>query len=335
MIVPTVWFNKYLSNTWEVLALLRAASKPGEFRVLCTHPKPGYPGQRYSDVFEREPEGLTEDAYVAYCLEVARRHRVDLFMPGRNLLAILRARAEFASVGVRVLAAADAKTVALINHKALFYAALKGLDIPVPAYKVVNDLAGFDAAWERLRFQNAVLCYKPAVSVYGLGFQIVADHNPAHLQHDPALLQLDEARRRLMAKGRFRDLLVMPYLPGPERSVDCLARDGELIRAVVRRKEEAGQVLEHNPALMAAVRRLTAHLGLTNLFNVQFRDADGISYLLEINPRMSGGLPFACQSGVVLPYWALRLALGTCAPSDIPEPRTGIWIPQPEPVSSL
>jgi biotin carboxylase len=103
----------------------------------------------------------------------------------------------------------------------------------------------------------------------------------------------------------------------------------------VRRKEEAGQVVERNLALVAVVRRLTARFRLNNLFNVQFRDADGLSYLLEVNPRMSGGLPFSCQSGLVLPYWALRLALGTCALSDIPEPQTDIWIPQPEPMSSL
>jgi hypothetical protein len=331
----TIWFNKYLSNTWEVLTLLRKARMPNEFRVLCTHSKQHYPGRHSSDLFEQEPDGLTEDAYVAYCLDVSRRHRVEIFMPGRNVLPIVRARGAFASLGVRVLAAADVKTIALINHKAHFYAALKGLDIQVPAYELVNDLAGFDAAWDRLRSTTDVLCYKPAISVYGLGFQIVADHDPPRLQNDPAFLRLDEARRRLRAKGRFRDLLVMPYLPGPERSVDCLANEGKLIRAVVRRKEEKGQTLERNPALVAAVRRLTAHFGLTNLFNVQFRDADGVSYLLEVNPRMSGGLPFACQSGVVFPYWALRLALGTCTPSDIPEPCTGIWIPQPEPVSSL
>ena len=83
------------------------------------------------------------------------------------------------------------------------------------------------------------------------------------------------------------------------------------------------------------MRRLTARFGCSNLFNVQFRDDRRQSYLLEINPRMSGGLPFACRSGLVLPYWAIRLALGTARPEDIPQPRTGIRVPQPQPMSSL
>jgi hypothetical protein len=57
--------------------------------------------------------------------------------------------------------------------------------------------------------------------------------------------------------------------------------------------------------------------------------------LLEINPRMSGGLPFACQSGLVLPLWAIRLALGTASPADVPTPRLGVWVPQPETPRSL
>lgn len=35
----TIWFNKYLSNTWAMLELLRADSRPGEFRILSTHPR--------------------------------------------------------------------------------------------------------------------------------------------------------------------------------------------------------------------------------------------------------------------------------------------------------
>lgn len=336
MFPPVVWLNKYLSNTWEIMALLREVCTPDEFRILCSHPWARYPGGDHSDVFEQEPKGLGEEGYVNYCLDVVRRHGVRLFLPGRKLLPILRAREQFESPGARVLASADADTVALLGNKARLYAALDGLDVHIPDYEVIHDLAGFDAAWARLRPRHSVLCYKPAVSVYGLGFHIVVDDDPAFKPRrgDAVKLPLEDARRGLAREDRLRDLLLMQYLPGPERSVDCLALDGELLRCVVRRKEAGGQVLEDNPELAAVVRRLTRRFRLTHLFNVQFRDSGGKSYLLEINTRMSGGLPFACRSGLVLPYWAIRLALGTASPEEIPQPRTGIWVPQPEPVSS-
>src|SRR4051794_13543020 len=104
---PTIWLNKYLSNSWEVLALLRDGRRPDEFRLVCTHPHPGYAGSRSSDLFEPEPAGLNEAEYVDHCLNVARRHNVTLFLPGRNLAPIVRAKERFAASGTRILAAAD------------------------------------------------------------------------------------------------------------------------------------------------------------------------------------------------------------------------------------
>jgi biotin carboxylase len=126
----------------------------------------------------------------------------------------------------------------------------------------------------------------------------------------------------------------MEYLPGPERSVDALAENGELVGAVVRRKGSGWQQIEDNPRLVEVVRRLAARLGLTGLFNTQFRDAGGEPHLLEINPRMSGGLPLTFRSGLNLPLWAVRLALGTATAAEVPAPRTGFRVPQPVPARS-
>ncbi|MCS7046188.1 MAG: hypothetical protein NZO58_07520, partial [Gemmataceae bacterium] len=73
---PVVWWNKCLSNTWEILALLVAARSPGEFQILCTHPRRRYQGRFHADHFESEPTGLDDDSYIAYCLDTARRYGV-------------------------------------------------------------------------------------------------------------------------------------------------------------------------------------------------------------------------------------------------------------------
>jgi hypothetical protein len=324
---PCVWFNQHLSNTWEVLALTEAARRGGEFRLVCSHPRASDAHRLSCDHFEAEPSGVSDADYVSYCLDFARRHEVRLFFPGRKILPILRAVEHFRDIGVNVIAAADAEKLARLNSKAAVYAAIAGEEIDVPDYGIVKDLAGFDAAWAQLRKRHAKLCYKPDVSVFGLGFHVITEDRAKPTTS--WLLHLNEARRRISNDERRRDLMVMQYLPGPERSVDCLARDGELIRCVIRRKMDGGQMIEDNPRIESAVRRLTACFRLNNLYNVQFRDADGKSYLLEINARMSGGLPFACQSGIAFPLWAIRLALGIATVGQIPQPRVGIWVPQP------
>ncbi|MEO8407429.1 MAG: ATP-grasp domain-containing protein, partial [Oxalobacteraceae bacterium] len=49
-----------------------------------------------------------------------------------------------------------------------------------------------------------------------------------------------------------------------------------------------------------------AAYGLNGIFNVQFREGQNGLGLLEINPRMSGGIAMACVAGPNLPYLALR-----------------------------
>ncbi|MCI0462542.1 MAG: ATP-grasp domain-containing protein [Gemmataceae bacterium] len=332
MTQATIWLNKSFSTTFNVIETIRAADTTGALRILCTHTNPDFPALRLSDHAEVEPKHLNESAYLDYCLDFAWRHRVDLFIPGKNLTALARQRHRFEEAGTRLLYAAEADTLKLLESKAAVYAALATDPVRLPEYTVVNDLTGFDQAVARLSARHMAVCFKPAVSVFGLGFHILTESGSALdrlLRGDPIRLGVAEARQYLGERARFADLLVMQYLSGPERSVDCLSRDGELLRCVVRRKpqgDEGGQLLEDNPAIAETVRRLTARLRLNALFNVQFRDSEGVPYLLEINPRMSGGLHYACLSGVALPYWAVRLALGTASPEDIPTPRTGLHI---------
>jgi hypothetical protein len=270
---------------------------------------------------------------VDYCLDFVRRHGVNVFLPGTRLRAIVQERQRFTELGVTLVAAADADTLYTLESKSRLYSAIPPEIAPVPDYRVVHDLTGFDAAYDELRLAHDVVCFKPCVGVYGLGFRIITPWGGGvrRLLNTASLkIGLRGVRRILGSQPAFRPLMLMPYLPGPERSVDCLAHYGELLRAVVRRKGsvEGYQELEENPSLIEIVRRLTAHFRLSGLFNAQFRDSAGTPYLLEINPRMSGGLYCSCLSGVAFPYWAVRLALGTAGPEDIPQPKVGFRVAQ-------
>jgi hypothetical protein len=336
-----VWFNHNLSNTWQILQQLRASQRPGEFRLLCSHSDPAYPGRETSDLFIKDRRTLDAEAYVDWCLDLAARQGVELFWPWRQLRALVHARERFAAAGVRLIAAADAGTLELLESKARQYAAIDSGLAAVPEHAVVNTLTGFDAAYSWLRAHGELVCYKPAVSVYGLGFRILAENDALRARlhaGDPYVVLPELARRQLTACEPFPDLLVMPYLQGPERSVDCLAWHGRLLRCVVRRKLEPDrqqQVLEHHAAIEDAVRRLTALFRLHAVFNVQFCDHRANSYLLEINPRMSGGLPAAFASGLIFPLWALRLELGTARERDIPQPQTGIRVSSADGMGSV
>jgi hypothetical protein len=95
--------------------------------------------------------------------------------------------------------------------------------------------------------------------------------------------------------------------------------------------EGQSQLLAPEPEIERMVRRLTEHFHLGGLFNVQFRTRAVLPErpcLLEINGRMSGGLPYIRLTGLNLALHAIRDALRKPddPPLEIPEPQLPIRV---------
>jgi biotin carboxylase len=81
---------------------------------------------------------------------------------------------------------------------------------------------------------------------------------------------------------------------------------------ISRIREGQCQLLAREPVIEEMVKKLAAHFHLRGIFNVQFRSPAEIPekpHLLEINGRMSGGLPYIGLSGLNLALLAIRIAL--------------------------
>lgn len=327
-LAPVLWYNSGLSNTYDAVQLIRGAAG-GALRVLASHTEPQAPVLAAADLALVEPAGTLSDAdYVAWCLDVCRRYEVRLFIPSRRARALAAAGASFAAVGTRIQVFAPA-TRDLFEHKDALYRDLVGTPIPLPEYRVVDSLAAFDDAYADLTARHPRLCVKPTVGIYGAGFRILsetADDYDTLLGVEPGVISLHAYRCALERTRRRFELLLMPFLPDTERSVDCLAVAGRLVAAVARAKKGRHQVLETAGATIDYSRLLTQRYGLDGVFNCQFKDQNGIAHLLEINARMSGGLLYACRSGINFPYWNAAIALGLVEPSAVPPPAEGIAI---------
>jgi hypothetical protein len=195
----------------------------------------------------------------------------------------------------------------------------------------VTDLAGFREAVRLLRKARHRACFKPASGAGGVGFHVLDDR--ANLRQRMLngwmnIVTFPEAEQAFSEGKTFPRLVVMEHLPGVEFSVDALAWRGELRLALARRKEGSVQVIDRHPLLEDHLRTLTAHFGLTGLFNAQFRtDRDGLLKFLEINPRMSGGLGHTEATGMSLLALALELCLSDGAqPSTLPSPQVPVTV---------
>jgi hypothetical protein len=307
-----VWFNKTFSSVAAAIRLIREADLAGDYHILYTHTQQHALPARSAHSFEHEPKGLVGDEYVEWCLAFCRTREVGILVPGKEAGPISAARARFEAQGTRVLCVATREVLSLLHDKARF---CRLVDLPEAApadFRVFQDVAQFDAGYAELSAQYETLCVKPSQSVYGLGFAVLdKKRNSAQLLLDGASYRVgvDDFRRGLAQQDQCRPMLLMQYLEGAEYSVDCVGDHGRLVCAVARKKPaEAGlgQTIVDDPVLHDACARLAAAYGLNGNFNVQFREAGGRPRLLEINPRMSGGIAMACLAGPNLPYLALR-----------------------------
>jgi len=331
-----VWYNRTFSSVYTALKLIRDADTDGRFTLIHSNPNRHMPAARIVNEFHSEPTGLEAEAYADWCLEFCRAQRIDIFVPGRGASTLAAQHARFAAVGTRVLSAATPAKLALIHDKAGFYAETDLPQAPVAEFRRFENLAQFDAAWNELRPRHAKLCIKPSHGIYGIGFAVVDEERSSAallLAGIEYHIGYPDLRRGLAELGEFRTMLLMEYLDGQEYSVDCVGDQGRLVAAVARRKlpqAGSGQLIDMRPELIDATARLTADYGLNGIFNVQFRDSGQgearRARLLEINPRMSGGIGMACAAGPNLPWIALKGFADGFDSVAVPEVRNGMRV---------
>ena len=326
-----VWFNKCFSSVHCVLRQLRDEWGSNLY-LVGSHTERDFGPLASCDLAALEPVGLSEGGYVEWCLDFCERYRIDVFVPGRMREAISDKRSQFLDRGTRLVVAGDGATLKLLEDKGRFLSELPQ-GVRTHRFYRVRTWEEFSGACERLETECLKVCFKPGTSNFGLGFYILDEAmTPLRrlLRSEAHLISKAELKSVLAASENFPELLVMEYLDGSEFSVDALADSGNVIAMVCRRKpmnrrvglsgtshtfrveEGQSQVLATEPEIEEMVRRLARHFNLGGLFNVQFRcraERPEKPCLLEINGRMSGGLPYVALSGLNLPLLAIRIAM--------------------------
>ena len=309
-----IWFNRWFSTAYHFIEAIKNNPDGIDFEIYGTHPNRNTVYLHVCDYAEIEPE-VNGEEYINFCLEFCKKHGIDVFIPYQHALEISQAILRFQEIGTKVMVCEDFASMEIISHKGKLYESFvdNGLGHLVPEYRVVQNAAQFMEEYKRLRSLGKVVCIKPADGRGGEGFRIIRDAEDTiidlfgHISH---YISFNEAYKILSKQDRFEELMVMEYLSGYEFSIDCLSYDGQLLAAVPRKKEE-GRIrqLEDIPELMEIAGKVNDIYQIPYVYNVQIKYNNGLPKLLEINPRMSGGLHISSLSGVNFAYLALKLML--------------------------
>ncbi|MGI2328127.1 ATP-grasp domain-containing protein [Planococcus sp. YIM B11945] len=321
-----LWFNRWFSTVTHYIEMIRENPDRQSFIIHGTHSNPDAVYLNSCDVSGIEPD-VNGEEYLEFCLDYCRQNQIDVFIPRKENVMISRQLKRFQEIGVKVLVCPDGDLMALLDNKVSMYRSLeeKMLEghaiVPLPAYRIVRTADEFKQAYAELAAQGMELCLKPVVGEGANGFWVldeIADtiqflFNTASSRK----ISYASAYKLLQQQREFPDLMILEYLDGFEYSIDCLADgEGNLYTAIPRKKGN-GRIreIEYNEELLEIARKIAQHYKIPYVFNIQVKYKDGVPKLLEINPRMSGGLHISCLSGVNVPYYAVKLLLkGTIEP---------------------
>ncbi|MEV7936566.1 ATP-grasp domain-containing protein [Kitasatospora sp. NPDC088264] len=323
-----VWLNRTYAENVFFIEQLRTAPRP--VAVHATHADPDSPVLAAADHGTLEPADLPADAYVGYALDYCARHSITVFLPQLHQLAIALARPEFEAIGTTLLCP-PATAIATYTSKADGYRAIAAAGLPTPPWWRVRTADELLDAVDRIEAAGHTACLKPTTGAGGAGFRVLTrePYGPRRLHGWDHRVQVEQVAAALSARPGAGDeedeqdepvdLLVMPYLDGPEVSVDCLAdRAGHPLTVVGRTKAGRRRGFTTDPRYLEPVRRLVGAGRMAYLSNIQFRELVGRPVVIDVNTRPAAGLHQLRLCGLNLPWDAVRLALG-----ERPEP-TGV-----------
>jgi biotin carboxylase len=307
-----IWFLEGQSSQRDIIAGVRAAL-PNSIRIFASHrhSRPEITG--LADIAWQEPKD--DDERLDWVISQAQKHAIKIVLAGRNGEVYEAQRATFAAAGLQLVTGAlSLDTFKRVDDKSIFTreALAAGLAcIPAITVASMDELL---EAYQRLSVDGPV-CVKPTRGIYGQGFWRLDDEVDPFRCFANADARQVNAAVFASAYGQSespKPLLVMPYMPGSECSVDMVCEAGKAVAYVGRRKLGLIQTFAREGAAIELAIRAAEHFGCDGIINVQTRDdAQGNPQLLEINLRYSGGIGYTRETGVNLPgiFAARRLGL--------------------------
>lgn len=316
--VTRIWFNHWFSTAYNIISMIKQADS--SVAVIGSNENEFTPYRIVCDEWYREPV-LGEDEYVDFCLSFCREHSIGIFMPRRNFLAISRRRQEFFDIGVKLMVD-PYELIYPLNCKSEAYRLLSDCpEIEIPEHRIVTNAAQFAQAYDELKEHFDKICFKFEEDEGGKSFRLIDNSRkgyPALFKRQNTRMPYSDAFAAMSEAESFPKMIVMPYLPDDEVSVDCLNTASGLIMIPRIKGTTRTEQVVYPEDILNMCRAFHSRFPLDAPFNIQFKYLRGVPYFLEVNTRMSGGVQLACAaSGVNIPYIAVSRLLGKELPWSI------------------
>lgn len=264
----------------------------------------------------------SDDNFIDEIMKICKKENIDVILPlvTMELFKFAENKKMFEDEGIKV-AISDSESLKIANDKGKLVRFMEEKGLEVPLYRIVNSVNEFVKAAEYLGYPEKPFCFKPTISNGSRGFRIIDPSvDKAYLlfntKPNNTYISYDEIIEILDGMEKIPELIVMEYLPGEEYSVDILAKNGESLYVIPRRRDKivcgisaAGTVI-YDEDVINYCKNIIRELKASGNIGIQVKkDSKGKPKILEINPRVQGTIVLCTAAGVNMPYYGIKLAL--------------------------
>ncbi len=297
-------------------------------RVVCSD-SVDQPIMHYkADGFHLLPKGNSKK-YIQSLISLCKKERINVVIPcsGSEVFAISKNLNLLQSYNI-YSTVPNFETVKKTSDKAEIYELLKKNGISVPDFLLVQNKYQFKKALKTLGYPRYPVCMKPSryTSTGGSkGFRILRKKNSIDdiiLNHKPGFPEIDYETSLRLFERKDSELMISEYLPGKEYSVHVLAKNGKILFISCFFKKRAlygislESIIEKKRVLSNISNKIVNVMNYSYNMNIQFRlSRSGHPKVIEINPRVGGGISLPAASGINIPYMTVKMALNEKLPS--------------------
>ena len=311
-----IYFPRTFSTSYNMINSVRKyfSQKGVDIKFVVSHP------DKNSLTLMAADNALIEPSYEAnnnfdFYIDICKKYRVDLIIPGESSLVFFKTNESvFENIGVKLLISCRLELLNILRSKTLTYEFFKknNINILIPKYRLVKSLDDFVKACKYVSVDGSLPCFKPDVSQGASGFRIV-DNNikSQHLisgfpNHKGTI---DYYIDQLGKIEKFPNLIVTEYLEQEEVTLDTLSYNNQCLFYFPRIKDLYNRTVTDRSLFNPLLSEFISKSGIKYLFNLQIRYHNNIPYLLEVNPRYSGGSYLAEENGYPMLSAAIDLIM--------------------------
>ena len=237
------------------------------------------PALYFADHYEIIPK-VNDETYIPFLIQLVNDYEIDLIVPtiDTELLILSANKAKIESETKTKVVVSNKDLIELFSDKKKSNLAFKEIGINVPEVYSSND---------SLKFPVFI---KPRFGSSSIGAVRVSSE-----------IQL------LGISDLYGEMIIQEYLNGKEFTIDCMVLKKGMPSLIVPRERISirsgevikGKVVKH-PILIDVAKLILSRFPLYGPITIQGILVDEIFYVIEVNPRLGGGVPMSILSGATI-----------------------------------